>query len=256
MNLQMDVNVAAQYRNPSQISKAITENWMLREGYCPSCNVSLNQARANAKVFDFVCTSCKNQFELKGKKGKQGKRVSDGAYSSMLSRVQEDSAPHFFFLSYDQVYKVSNLIAVPNYFFQPSVIEQRKPLALTAKRAGWIGCNILLDQIPTIGRIKLVEDGEVVDAEQVQKIWQKTTFLGQQSKIESRGWTLDVMKCIEELNTKSFSLDAMYKFEHYLAERHPNNRHIKDKIRQQLQILRDKGLLEFKSRGFYELTKD
>lgn len=256
MNLQMDKNVAAQYKSPSQISKALTEHWMLREGYCPSCCTSLNQAKANSKVFDYSCANCNSQFELKGKKGNQGKKVTDGAYSSMLSRIQEDYGPHFFFLSYDQAYKVHNLLAVPNYFFQPSVIEQRKPLPLTAKRAGWIGCNILLDQIPSVGRIKMVDDGEVVDAELVQKIWQKTTFLGQQSKLESRGWALDIMNCIEKLNSESFSLDMVYGFEPYLARRHPNNHHIKDKIRQQLQFLRDKGLLEFKGRGLYSLVKD
>jgi len=25
----------------------------------------------------------------------------------------------------------------------PEIIERRKPLAITARRAGWIGCNIL-----------------------------------------------------------------------------------------------------------------
>jgi type II restriction enzyme len=32
------------------------------------------------------------------------------------------------------------------------------------------------------------------------------------------------------------------------------NRHVRDKIRQQMQILRDMGLLEFLARGTYRLT--
>jgi type II restriction enzyme len=47
-----------------------------------------------------------------------------------------------------------------------------------------------------------------------------------------------------------------------LAKLHPNNTHVRDKIRQQLQILRDLGLLDFlgsssprgKLRGSYRLT--
>jgi type II restriction enzyme len=47
-----------------------------------------------------------------------------------------------------------------------------------------------------------------------------------------------------------------------LAKLHPNNAHVRDKIRQQLQILRDIGLLDFlgsgsprkELRGSYRLT--
>jgi len=37
--------------------------------------------------------------------------------------------------------------------------------------------------------------------------------------------------------------------------KYPNNNFIKDKIRQQLQLLRDKGILEFTSRGNYRKLK-
>jgi len=39
---------------------------------------------------------------------------------------------------------VSNVFVVPKHFFVREIIEERKPLAPTARRAGWIGCNILL----------------------------------------------------------------------------------------------------------------
>ena len=40
---------------------------------------------------------------------------------------------------------------------------------------------------------------------------------------------------------------------HYrLKNKHPENNFIKDKIRQQLQNLRDKGFIEFTSRGNYK----
>jgi type II restriction enzyme len=38
-----------------------------------------------------------------------------------------------------------------------------------------------------------------------------------------------------------------------LAKLHPNNAHVRDKIRQQLQVLRDLGLLEFLGDGNYRL---
>lgn len=226
---------------------------MLDYGYCPSCQASLRQSRENSQVLDFTCLNCKNEFELKSKKGKFGRKITDGAYASMISRIAEDNSPHFFFLGYDQSFLIKNLIAVPNYFFQNTVIEKRKVLSVTARRAGWVGCNILLDQIPEIGKIKLIEDSQIIEPYKVKALWQKTAFLSEQNKLDSRGWTLDVMMCVEMLGLGAFSLQDLYKYEPYLSERHPRNNHIKDKIRQQLQILRDKGLIEFLGRGFYKL---
>jgi len=61
------------------------------------------------------------------------------------------------------------------------------------------------------------------------------------------------MNCVEKLENKEFSLEEIYTFENFLSKKHPENKHIKDKIRQQLQILRDKGYLEFINRGFYKI---
>jgi type II restriction enzyme len=47
----------------------------------------------------------------------------------------------------------------------------------------------------------------------------------------------------------------MYQFENKLKIKHPNNNFIKDKIRQQLQVLRDKGLIEFVGRGKYKKVR-
>ncbi|MFW5895285.1 MAG: hypothetical protein ACOCT9_00945, partial [archaeon] len=59
------------------------------------------------------------------------------------------------------------------------------------------------------------------------------------------GWTEDTYDCILKLEKEEFTLQDVYKFEEKLKELHPNNNFIKAKIRQQLQVLRDKGILEF-----------
>lgn len=255
MNLEMNQSLAFGYKSPSQIAKRLTEDWILNNGYCPACQAGLIQSKANSKVLDFTCVSCTNGFELKSKKGNYAKKVTDGAYSAMMERIVENNSPHFFFLGYDNTFKVKNLIAVPNYFLQPIVIEKRKPLPPTAKRADWVGCNILLDQIPSIGKIKLIENGTLIEPNIVQSIWQKTTFLSEKPELESRGWLLDIMGCIDKLKLEQFSLQQVYAFENHLSAKHPNNKHVKDKIRQQLQVLRDKGFLEFTQRGVYRVTR-
>ena len=69
----------------------------------------------------------------------------------------------------------------------------------------------------------------------------------------ARGWLVDVMACIESMNRAEFTLQDMYRFEAVLKAKHPDNQHIREKIRQQLQCLRDRGYLDFIKRGQYRL---
>lgn len=66
------------------------------------------------------------------------------------------------------------------------------------------------------------------------------------------GWKKDVFSCLLNITKDVFSLEEVYKFKKQLFRLHPENRNIKPKIRQQLQLLRDMGLIEFTlERGVY-----
>lgn len=84
--------------------------------------------------------------------------------------------------------------------------------------------------------------------------WQRTAFLREQKSVKARGWLLSVMRCVKTLGRPNFTLDEVYGFEPELHRLYPGIRHIRDKVRQQLQVLRDKGYLEFRGRGTYRLT--
>jgi type II restriction enzyme len=73
-------------------------------------------------------------------------------------------------------------------------------------------------------------------------------------KAETRGWSLDVLNVVRSLNKPKFSLSDVYAHTADLAKLHPNNAHVRDKIRQQLQVLRDLGLLTFLGSGSYRLS--
>lgn len=62
---------------------------------------------------------------------------------------------------------------------------------------------------------------------------------------ETRDWTTDVLDCIQHIESDVFTLQEVYKFEGKLSNLYPNNKNIKAKIRQILQVLRDSGTLEF-----------
>lgn len=253
MNLKFDIKLADSYSNSSQIARVLTENWVQENSYCPNCGKEkIEKYPNNQPVADFFCASCKEDFELKSKNGKLGNRIVDGAYSSMIERINSDDNPNFFFLTYSKSqWSVSNFLIIPKHFFQSEIIEKRKPLAVTARRAGWIGCNIDLQSVPEIGRIFLVKDTVITDRKKVLENWHKTVFLRDKS-IEAKGWTLDILKCIDRIHSNEFSLNDVYKFAEELQAKHPGNNFVKDKIRQQLQILRDKNIIEFVSKGKYK----
>lgn len=250
MNLNFNLNLAEGYKSNSQIVRVLTENWVKENSYCPNCGeLSLNDFENNMPVADFHCIGCKEEFELKSKNGKLSSIINDGAYDSMIKRITCDTNPNFFFLTYDKN-TVNNFLVIPKHFFTPEIIIKRKPLSENAKRAGWIGCNIDISKVPESGRIFIVENSNIIDQEKVHKKLKNTAFL-KSKKLESRGWILDIMICIEEIRKESFTLDDIYSFENKLKIKYPNNNHIKDKIRQQLQFLRDKGLIEFNGKGHY-----
>ncbi len=255
MQTVFNTQIAQLYKSNSQKIRVMTEDWVGSEIFCPNCGDNINNYGNNQPVADFYCSNCKEEYELKSKKNNIGKKIVDGAYKTMIERLQSQNNPNFFFLNYNiKNYEVLNFAVIPKHFFVPKIIEKRKPLSRSARRAGWIGCNILLNNIPKSGKIFYIKDKQAESRKKVLDNWQKVLFLRETRKTDLKGWILDVMNCIDILNKSEFALSDIYNFESILRIKHPNNRHIKDKIRQQLQFLRDKGYLEFKSRGVYRLT--
>lgn len=172
----------------------------------------------------------------------------------MHRAIVSDETPNLFLLHY-QLPKltVENVLLIPHFAFTLSLLEKRKPLSANARRAGWVGCNFLLDRIPSEARIPIVQDGQLVSPARVRTAYKKLRPL-EKLNVQKRGWTLDVLQVVKKFNKKEFTLPEVYDHEDALAELHPNNAHIRAKIRQQLQILRDLGLLTFLGDGSYRLT--
>jgi len=254
MDLRFNQSLASGYHSGSQISRVITEDWMARNMFCPVCGAPvLNHYKANKPVGDFFCQDCKSDFELKSKESKTaaiGHKIADGAYGTMIERITSLNNPHLFVMTYAN-WSVNNLLIIPKFFFVPSIIEKRKPLAETARRAGWVGCNIEIGSIPESGKIFIIHNSKQEDKSKIIDLYQRTLAL-QTSKIENRGWLMDVLKCVERIPKDDFTTQEMYAFVDELQRKHPDNNFVQDKIRQQLQYLRDKGFIKFTSRGHYQ----
>jgi len=68
-----------------------------------------------------------------------------------------------------------------------------------------------------------------------------------------RGWAVDVLMGMRAMRKREFTLTQVYKLERLLSKKHPNNKHVRAKIRQQLQVLRDRGYVKFTEPGHYHL---
>ena len=61
------------------------------------------------------------------------------------------------------------------------------------------------------------------------------------------------MNIVHRFGKLEFTNEDVYVFDRELEKLHPDNRHVRDKIRQQLQVLRDAKLLIHIERGVWRL---
>ena len=241
------------YHGPTQKARVITEGWTAANLYCPVCGEPhLTQFEASRPVADFYCEHCGAQFEQKSIKKKPShlpRKITGSGYEAMLDRLKSDDNPHLLLL-YHKDGMINTLVLIPKFFFTSSIVEKRKPTWPKGRSKEWIGSYIWLEGIPECGKVFIIKDGVPEDQDKVLALYRKTLPL-KTGDLESTGWLLDILNCVERIGTSTFSLSQIYAFEPDLKKNHPGNSHIKDKIRQQLQVLRDKGFVEFDSRGRY-----
>lgn len=217
MNLHFNENLISDYTSLSQQARVLTEGWMENNMFCPECGEeSIGHYNNNRPVADFYCCKCRNDYELKSKNGKFSDTIVNGAYDTMIERITGN----------------------------------QNPLTSTARRAGWTGCNILIGQVHEQGKIHIIRDGIAQNKENIILKSQKTKLL-EVRNIDSRGWLFDVLMCVNRIRSDEFNLNDVYQFEVELKMKHPENNNIKAKIRQQLQMLRDREYIEFLGNGRY-----
>ena len=270
------------YHSGSQRARVVTEAWARSQLYCANCDSSsLGETPANNRAIDFICPRCHAPFQLKARHSALGETVTDGAYTAMVAAIREDRTPNLLLMRYAlATWEVRDLLLIPSFMFSESAVIKRKPLAATARRAGWVGCNFALNRIPADARIPLVitrsggrRRGDesltekrnqrfltssptnqtiIVPPEEVRARYTRLKPI-REIKTAQRGWTLDVLNIVRRLGKPEFTNDEVYAHDRELEQLHPDNRNVRPKIRQQLQILRDTGLLIHVESGRWRL---
>jgi type II restriction enzyme len=251
--LECDVSVAVGYTSQPQVSRVLSERWFLENGYCLSCDSDrLFQTPTNTKASDFVCRTCNESYELKTFRLKPVRTLVDGAYSALMSRIESGSVPTLLLLERNEKWQIQGLTAIHHLFLTPDVIEKRKPLSPTARRAGWVGCNIRLDLIASDAQIRVIHQREPASQEFVRESFQRFNRL-QSIPLNSRGWANLTLRVVRSIGRPEFSLKEVYDQDELFAASYPGNNNIRAKMRQQLQVLRDLGYLEFCGSGTYRM---
>ena len=244
-----------EYTSKSQIARIETEEWAINNLFCPLCGNQLKNSSANTKVYDFICSKCNQEYQLKSLSKKIGKKLIGSEYYTFLKALENKTVPNFLIMQYsleNNCFTSKEVVFIPKVFITQEIIEKRKPLSESARRAGWTGYNLLFESIPSYGKVFIVKDS---------KLELKDKILNQSHKIlnlydldsNKAKWKIEILKILDSLNPL-FTLQQVYDKEVKLKEIFPDNNHIKDKIRQQLQFIRDDGIIVFHGNGKYEKT--
>jgi hypothetical protein len=251
MNLQLPSHLAAKYKkSAAQRARVVTEAWGADNLYCCDCPLDgLSRQAANTGVIDYLCPKCAERYQLKSQSKKIGSTMAGSNYQKMFEAIVAGFAPNFFLMHYGlPEWLVRDLLVVPKFTITRSAIVLRAPLRASARRKGWEGYTLDLRQIPSAAKIPLVTAGVEREPADVRADFARIAPV-REMKTDQRGWTLDLLRCVEKFGTSEFTTEQSYEFESHLAALHPDNRHVRDKIRQQLQVLRDLGFLEHIEKG-------
>jgi type II restriction enzyme len=169
-----------------------------------------------------------------------------------MSRIESGSVPTLMLLERNEKWQIQGLTAIHHMFLRPDVIERRKPLSPGARRAGWVGCNIRLDLMAPDAQIQVVHLRELLSQELVRDRFRKFGRL-KSIPVSSRGWATLTLRIVRSLNRSEFTLREFYEKERLFAASYPGNNNIRAKMRQQLQVLRDLGFLQFCGGGAYRV---
>jgi len=244
----------AELKSASQIARVSTERWAVDNFYCAACGTGLTAYPTGTKVHDFYSAECREKFQLKSASDVFSTSILGGEYNTTRESILKDAFPSLILLHYDRArWAVEDLSLVHRACITTSCIVPRTPLSPTARRAGWQGYTIMLREIPAQGQIQVVRKGQVREKSEVLAQWKQTDSL-LKSRPETRGWLADVLRCVERCFT-TFTLTNVYAFEGELMAKHRDNHHVRAKIRQQLQVLRDLGFVEFMGEGLYRRLK-
>ncbi len=148
------------WTSESRIVGEACEYYIKNNVNCVRCNdKNFEKCKTNEQSKDLICINCNQKFQIKAKsvtqkqvnniKNKNKFQTIGGEYSTTIKNINE-KIDYLIILYEKESYKIINILFVKNENITANCIIPRKPLSITAKRAGWQGCYILFENIQII----------------------------------------------------------------------------------------------------------
>lgn len=148
----IDMSLTSRFISAAQATRVALETWASFNLYCLNCEQSkLDQLPDNTPVADFECCACQSRYQLKGKNGRLGRRIPGAAYQPTIDAVRARRMPEYVLVEFDTRFATVVFVdAFPGRLITEDRVEPRKRLSATARRAGWQGCNIIVDGLERV----------------------------------------------------------------------------------------------------------
>jgi type II restriction enzyme len=147
------------WNNESRIVGEACEEYIKNNIKCVRCNNNFEKYKTNEKSKDLFCIECQQKYQIKAKcvtkkqinniiSKKQFKTIG-GEYSTTINNINEN-IDYLIILYEKNSYEIQNILYIKNEYINTECIIPRKPLSVTAKRAGWQGCIIIFNYLEII----------------------------------------------------------------------------------------------------------
>jgi hypothetical protein len=148
----IDMAVASRFVSAAQATRVALETWASFNLYCLNCERDeLDQLPDNTPVADFACAVCESRYQLKGKNGRLGKKIPGAAYQPTVDAIRTGTMPEYVLVEFDTRFATVVFVdAFPGRLITEERVEPRKPLSASARRAGWRGCNIVVEGLDSV----------------------------------------------------------------------------------------------------------
>jgi len=149
--IDIDFTGFEHFKSESQRARAL-EVWARLNLWCHNCgNPNLVTLPPGTPVADLRSPVCSMEYQIKSTQGRFGGSILGAAYGPLEKRCKDGVMPDYLLIEYDlgrrQVVRVNLIRGID---LTMDRIVKRTPLKETARRAGWIGCNIRIDGLDEI----------------------------------------------------------------------------------------------------------
>jgi hypothetical protein len=139
-----DPSVAEGFVSKSQMARVTIETWAELMLYCLNCTANeLGRLPASTPIADLHCRECERRYQVKGKNGRFGDKITASAYEPLVVAARSGAMPDYVLIEYDpRLNVVVFASALAGHRVTEERLVPRRPLGEAARRAGWRGCTI------------------------------------------------------------------------------------------------------------------